>query len=72
MRQVIEAIFENGLLKPLRKLHLPEGRHVNVILETDEDSAADAGGSYNFSDLAGKLSWNGDAVEAQRRIRDEW
>ena len=27
---------------------------------------------YNFADLCGGLSWKGDAVAAQRRIRDEW
>ena len=27
---------------------------------------------YEFSDLAGKLQWQGDAVAQQRRIRDEW
>lgn len=27
---------------------------------------------YDFSDLAGKLHWNGDAVKEQRRLRDEW
>ncbi len=25
-----------------------------------------------FSDLCGKLSWKGDAVAAQRSVRDEW
>lgn len=28
--------------------------------------------SYDFSDLAGRLQWQGDAVEAQRSLRDEW
>ncbi len=28
--------------------------------------------SYDVSDLAGKLSWTGDAVKEQRRLRDEW
>ena len=28
--------------------------------------------NYSFSDLCGKLSWAGDAVTAQRNIRDEW
>ncbi len=28
--------------------------------------------SYDFSDLAGKLEWKGDAVAEQRRLRDEW
>lgn len=27
---------------------------------------------FNFADLCGVLSWKGDAVEAQRSIRDEW
>lgn len=26
----------------------------------------------SFSDLCGTLSWKGDAVAAQRSIRDEW
>jgi hypothetical protein len=25
-----------------------------------------------FADLCGQLSWKGDAVAAQRSIRDEW
>ena len=28
--------------------------------------------TYDFSDLAGKLKWQGDAVEMQRSLRDEW
>lgn len=28
--------------------------------------------NFSFSDLCGKLSWRGDAVAAQRNIRDEW
>jgi hypothetical protein len=27
---------------------------------------------YDFSDLVGKLQWQGDAVSQQRRMRDEW
>ncbi|MCB0544071.1 MAG: hypothetical protein KDC61_00260 [Saprospiraceae bacterium] len=27
---------------------------------------------YDFSDLAGKLQWKGDAVAEQRKLRDEW
>ena len=26
----------------------------------------------DFSDLVGKLEWQGDAVKEQRRLRDEW
>jgi hypothetical protein len=28
--------------------------------------------SYRFSDLCGTLNWKGDAVAAQRSLRDEW
>lgn len=28
--------------------------------------------SYDFSDIAGHLQWTGDAVAAQRGLRDEW
>jgi len=28
--------------------------------------------NYSFDDLIGKLEWQGDAVSAQRNIRDEW
>ncbi|MEA5570649.1 hypothetical protein [Calothrix sp. UHCC 0171] len=28
--------------------------------------------SYDFSDLAGNLSWQGDGVAMQRMLRDEW
>ena len=28
--------------------------------------------SYDFSDLTGKLSWQGNALETQKTLRDEW
>jgi hypothetical protein len=28
--------------------------------------------SYDFSDLAGRLKWEGDSVAMQRALRDEW
>jgi hypothetical protein len=27
---------------------------------------------YDFSDLAGRLAWQGDAAAMQRSLRDEW
>lgn len=40
---------------------------VNPVIEQDKKQ-----NSYDFSDLVGKLSWQGDAVAAQRQLRDEW
>jgi hypothetical protein len=28
--------------------------------------------TYHFSDLCGSLNWQGDAIAAQRSLRDEW
>ena len=28
--------------------------------------------SYRFADLCGTMNWKGDAVAAQRSLRDEW
>ena len=28
--------------------------------------------NISFSDLCGKITWDGDAVAAQRKLRDEW
>ena len=30
------------------------------------------GRKYNFADVVGKLQWQGDALEEQRKLRDEW
>ena len=36
MVKVIEAVYENGVLKPLEKLDLKEGQHVRIrIIEKD-------------------------------------
>jgi len=42
---------------------------VVVINPVDNNVVLD---KYDFSDLVGKLSWQGDAVAEQRRLRDEW
>ena len=40
---------------------------INPIAEKDMRQ-----NNYDFSDLAGKLSWQGDAVATQRNLRNEW
>jgi hypothetical protein len=46
---------------------------VNVVVVINPVIAEDTQKSnYDFSDLAGKLSWRGDAIEMQRSLRDEW
>lgn len=38
----------------------------------DKNTPAGDSTSHRFDDLCGTLTWKGDAVTAQRRLRDEW
>lgn len=40
---------------------------VNIVSEDSVEKQ-----KYDFSDVAGKMNWAGDAVSEQRRLRDEW
>ena len=49
------------------------GAEVNVVVVVNPvDSVEEKQSKYDFSDLAGRLSWQGDAVAVQRALRDEW
>jgi hypothetical protein len=43
-----------------------------VVVVNPVASAPKPQPSYDFSDLAGQLTWQGDAIAAQRTLRDEW
>jgi len=48
---------------------LPQGQvDVVVVIESQHNGAA----GYDFKDLAGKLTWRGDALSEQRSLRNEW
>jgi predicted DNA-binding antitoxin AbrB/MazE fold protein len=81
MKETLEAIYENGLLRPLKKLSFPEGRRVRVTLESEpEDETpellAEEEKQQDFADLAGSLKdsprFGGDPLAIQKRLRDEW
>ena len=44
-------------------------KHMKVIVLVSDDIEEN---KYDFTDLIGKLEWQGDAVKEQRKIRDEW
>jgi len=46
-------------------------KHMKVILLVSEKLITKKP-QYDFSDVVGKLEWQGDAVQEQRKIRDEW
>ena len=41
-------------------------------LNQQQNLSPSTGQTYDFSDLAGQLTWQGDAVAIQRMLRDEW
>lgn len=45
---------------------------ITRLTRADSVKKRDKSRKYDFSDLAGKLEWKGDAVAEQRRLRDEW
>ena len=69
-------------MQAVRSIVRPEGKSINltipssfigVDIEILAFPVAEAEPTeYDFSDLAGKLKWRGDAVKEQRALRDEW
>ena len=45
---------------------------VHYLLWRQQQVEAGEPKKYDFSDIAGKLRWRGDAVAVQREIRDAW
>jgi predicted DNA-binding antitoxin AbrB/MazE fold protein len=54
MPQTIQAIFENGVLRPLQKLDIPEHQKLEILILEDDlaasliAQAAKQSGSYDF------------------------
>ena len=80
MRETIEAIYEKGVLRPLKTLSILEGQKIRIIVERDSDDTElqkiKNKSISDFSKLAGCLSLNprfsSDPVAVQRELRDEW
>jgi predicted DNA-binding antitoxin AbrB/MazE fold protein len=83
MRSEIEAIYENGTLRPIRAIPLRNGARVLVTIETvdecgtkripGEEVAREEGDLLRFfGSLKGSALCTADPVETQRRLRDEW
>jgi hypothetical protein len=65
-------IDESGYLHLNLPTQLAAGE-VNIVVvlnpvSSDEQQKL----KYDFSDLVGRLTWQGDAVNIQRNLRDEW
>ena len=49
----------------------PPGQ-VDLVLVVSSTTSPVTPPPYDFSDIAGKLTWQGDSVATQRSLRDEW
>ena len=76
LEQFIQSTVKNGRYSSaseviLAALQLLKEREILVVMNpvsSDEKQKI----SYDFSDLVGRLTWQGDAVTMQRNLRDEW
>ena len=68
MYTTIEAELENGRVKSPELQRFPAVARVMITwLRSSVEKK-----NYDFSGLAGRLKWRGDAVKEQRELRDEW
>ena len=65
-------IDETGQLNIKLPTNLEAGKVELVVIVNPVTEKEKQDHNYDFSDLAGKLSWQGDAVATQRKLRDEW
>jgi len=76
LEQFVQSTVKNGryssasevILAALRLLKEREFLVVVNPVSSDEKQKI----RYDFSDLVGRLTWQGDAVTMQRNLRDEW
>jgi len=66
-----ESDAEKNLIEIPSQYSQLYSKHLRVILLVG-DKINTINQKYKFSDIAGKLEWQGDAVQEQRKIRDEW
>jgi len=70
MPQTIHVIYENGVLKPVGKVDIPEHRTLEILVLDDESplsliaQVAEQGGSYDFLHSAAEDIYTADDGEA--------
>ncbi|MCF2147259.1 hypothetical protein IQ276_012690 [Desmonostoc muscorum LEGE 12446] len=65
-------IDESGYLNLNIPTQLAAGEVNIVVVVNPVVSETKQQPNYDFSDLLGRLTWQGDAVAMQRTLRDEW
>ena len=66
MTMMVEAIYEDGVLKPSGPIALPNGSHVKVTIDTDTERAAWLQASQDTL----LKTWDNDADDVFNELRD--
>jgi hypothetical protein len=69
---LIGQIDINGHLRLDISTALPPGEVELVLVINPASPQTAPSPKYDFSNLVGKLQWQGDAIATQRALRDEW
>lgn len=70
--KITTTIDESGYLNLNIPTQLAAGEVNIVVVLNPVSSDTKEQSNYDFSDLVGRLTWQGDAVAVQRTLRDEW
>ncbi|WP_258002630.1 hypothetical protein [Fischerella thermalis] len=70
--QLTTTVDASGYLHLDIATQLPPGQVTVVVVMNPVTSDSTHKPDYDFSDLVGKFSWQGDALAMQRSLRDEW
>jgi hypothetical protein len=66
------TINKSGYLNLKIPTNLAAGTVDVVVVLNPGSSTDESRPKYDFSDLMGRLNWQGDSIQAQRSLRDEW
>lgn len=69
---LIGQIDANGHLRLDVPTALPPGEVELVLVINSAAPQTAPSAKYDFSNVVGKLQWQGDAIATQRALRDEW
>jgi len=66
MTKAIEAVYENGVFKPLKKIRLPEHKKLTIIIQTPDEKQTGHGHA-----LAGLLDIAGDCPDTDLSLHHD-
>jgi hypothetical protein len=70
--KLTSTIDSSGQLRLDIPTTLSSGNVDIVVILNPTTAKVRSNPAYDFSDLVGRLNWQGDAVAMQRTLRDEW